>query len=219
MSSHERHRREFLKEAGVIVGASAHMVGGPANAAQTSTSPSAEPQKLKIVFEVNRQPMQAEIDSRTTLLDLLREQLRLTGTKKGCDQGACGACTVLVDDQRVLACLTLAATLNGKRIRTIEGLSEGEQLHPLQEAFLRCDAYQCGYCTPGQIMSALGCIEEGHATKSVEETREWMSGNLCRCSAYPNIVAAIRQAAGAEEERDPATLVSTFDVATPGDKP
>ncbi len=171
--------------------------------------------EVENLFRTEPQTVQVEVDSRTTLLDLLREQLSLTGTKKGCDQGACGACTVLIDNQRMLACLTLAATLNGKKVRTIEGLAQGEQLHPLQEAFLRCDAYQCGYCTPGQIMSALGCIQEGHVTDSVEETREWMSGNLCRCSAYPNIVAAIRQAAGIEPEQDPAVLVTRFDVVSP----
>lgn len=217
MSGQDKRRRDFLKDAGAIVGASASLSGVPALAAEDKPELHST-QKLNVSFELNQQPMQVEVDSRTTLLDLLRELLGLTGTKKGCDQGACGACTVLIDDQRVLACLTLAATLNGKRITTIEGLSQGEQLHVLQEAFLRCDAYQCGYCTPGQIMSAVGCIQEGHVNESVEETREWMSGNLCRCSAYPNIVAAIRQAAGAEPAHDPATLVTRFDVAKSGAK-
>lgn len=157
-----------------------------------------------ISLTLNGKKKSFEIDSRTTLVDLLRENEHLTGTKKGCDQGACGACTVHVNGKRVLSCLTLAATIDGEQVATIEGISDGETLHPLQEAFLRCDAYQCGYCTPGQIMSGIACIEEGHAAKSPEEAREWMSGNLCRCSAYPNILAAVRQTSGAEPTSDPA---------------
>jgi len=129
------------------------------------------------------------------LLDALREQTPLSGTKKGCDQGACGACTVHVDGQRILACLTLAMRCEGKTIGTIEGLADGATLHPMQAAFLEHDGLQCGYCTPGQIMSAVALIDEGH-TGSDNEIREWMSGNICRCGAYPNIVAAIRDAAG-----------------------
>jgi xanthine dehydrogenase YagT iron-sulfur-binding subunit len=128
-----------------------------------------------------------------TLLDVLREDLSLTGTKKGCDHGQCGACTVLVDGRRVLSCLQLAATVRGP-VTTIEGLSTGDDLHPMQEAFLDHDAYQCGYCTPGQIMSAIACVAEGHAG-SDREIAEWMSGNLCRCAAYPQIRAAIRACA------------------------
>ena len=132
-----------------------------------------------------------------TLLDALREHLRLTGTKKGCDQGQCGACTVHVDGERVLACLTLAVQVEGRAITTIEGLAGPDgTLHPVQQAFLEEDAFQCGYCTPGQIMSAVACIREGH-TGSDDEIREFMSGNLCRCGAYPNIVAAVRKAAEA----------------------
>ncbi len=131
-----------------------------------------------------------------TLLDALREHVGLTGTKKGCDQGQCGACTLHVDGVRVLACLTLAAEVEGREITTIEGLSEAGALHPVQAAFLEQDAFQCGYCTPGQIMSAVACIREGHAG-SDEEIREYMSGNLCRCGAYPHIVAAVRKAAEA----------------------
>jgi xanthine dehydrogenase YagT iron-sulfur-binding subunit len=134
------------------------------------------------------------VASHETLLDVLRDRLGLTGTKKGCDQGACGACTVLVDGKRVLSCLTLAAQCDGREVTTIEGLANGDKLHPLQAAFVRHDALQCGYCTPGQIMSALALLAEGRAG-SDEEIREFMSGNLCRCGAYPNIVAAIREIA------------------------
>jgi xanthine dehydrogenase YagT iron-sulfur-binding subunit len=150
---------------------------------------------MKVSLKVNGRERTLDVDTRTTLLDALREQLHLTGTKKGCDQGQCGACTVHVDGQRVLACLTLAAQVQGRTVATIEGLGAAA-LHPVQAAFLECDAFQCGYCTPGQIMSAVACIREGHAG-SDDEIREYMSGNLCRCGAYPNIVAAVRQAAKA----------------------
>ena len=136
-----------------------------------------------------------DLDPRESLLDVLRERLDLTGTKRGCDQGACGACTVLVDGKRVLSCLTLAAQCDKRAVTTIEGLASGGELHPVQAAFVRHDALQCGYCTPGQIMSALALLAEGRAG-SDEEIREFMSGNLCRCGAYPNIVAAIREIAG-----------------------
>ena len=134
------------------------------------------------------------VDTRTSLLDLLREQIGLTGTKKGCDHGQCGACTVHADGKRVLACLTLAITAQGREITTIEGLAEGDALHPVQAAFVECDGFQCGFCTPGQIMSATACLREGHANTDAE-IREWMSGNLCRCGAYPNIVEAVKAAA------------------------
>ena len=137
------------------------------------------------------------LDAHTSLLDALRDHLRLTGSKKGCGLGACGACTVLVDGRRVNACLTLAVMSQGKAITTIEGLAKDGVLHPLQAAFVAHDGFQCGYCTPGQIMSGVACIAEGHAS-SDEEVREWTSGNICRCGAYPNIVAAIRQVADAE---------------------
>ena len=138
------------------------------------------------------------LDSRVTLLDALREYLGLIGTKKGCDQGACGACTVLLDGKRVLSCLVLAAQCDSRDVTTIEGLAKDHELHPVQAAFIRHDGFQCGYCTPGQIMSAVALLEEGRAG-SDEEIREFMSGNLCRCGAYPNIVAAIREAAGRGE--------------------
>jgi xanthine dehydrogenase YagT iron-sulfur-binding subunit len=140
------------------------------------------------------------IEPRVSLLDALREHLGLTGSKKGCDQGTCGACTVWVDGRRVLACLTLAVTCEGHEVTTIEGLSDGGRLHPMQAAFIERDAFQCGYCTPGQIMSAVKLLEEGHAGDDVE-IAEWMSGNICRCAAYPNIRAAIgdvRDAVGGE---------------------
>jgi len=143
---------------------------------------------------VNRKTHSLTLDARTTLLDTLREHLDLTGTKKGCDHGQCGACTVMVNDRRVLSCLTLTASVRGS-VTTIEGLAGGGgALHPMQQAFIDLDAFQCGYCTPGQIMSAIGCVREGHAGSDAE-IREHMSGNLCRCAAYPHIVAAIRQAA------------------------
>ena len=134
------------------------------------------------------------MDVNTTLLDCLRDHLHMTGSKKGCGLGQCGACTVLVDGRRVNACLLLIVMLQGKEITTIEGIANGDQLHPLQAAFIEHDAFQCGYCTSGQIVSGIACIREGHTT-SDDEIREWMSGNLCRCGAYPNIVAAVRQAA------------------------
>ena len=142
-----------------------------------------------MTITINGQELPAPNDSRTTLLDHLRENLGLTGTKKGCDHGQCGACTVLIDGRRVLSCLQLAATVQGD-VTTIEGLSKNGTPHPMQAAFLEHDAYQCGYCTPGQIMSAVACVAEGHAW-SDREIAEWMSGNLCRCAAYPQIRAAI----------------------------
>ncbi|MGD0430367.1 MAG: (2Fe-2S)-binding protein [Acetobacteraceae bacterium] len=147
---------------------------------------------------INGQRLTLPLHPSTTLLDALREQTAFTGTKKGCDHGSCGACTVHIDGQRVLACLTLAMRCEDKAIRTIEGLADGDTLRPVQAAFLEHDGLQCGYCTPGQIMSAVVLIEEGH-TGSDEEIREWMSGNICRCGAYPNIVAAVRDAASSRK--------------------
>lgn len=143
-------------------------------------------------IEINGTKHTMKIDPRITLLDLLRERLHLTGTKKGCDYGQCGACTVHVDGQRVNSCLTLAVMNDGKKVTTIEGLAKGDELHPMQAAFLKHDGFQCGYCTPGQIMSAVACVREGHADNE-DEIREFMSGNICRCGAYPNIVAAIQE--------------------------
>jgi xanthine dehydrogenase YagT iron-sulfur-binding subunit len=149
---------------------------------------------VAVMLHINGRARRLRLDSRVTLLDALRDHLDLTGTKKGCDQGACGACTVLLDGKRVLSCLVLAAQCDGRAVTTIEGLAIDGRLHPLQAAFIRRDGFQCGYCTPGQIMSAVALLEEGRAG-SDEEIREFMSGNLCRCGAYPNIVAAIRDVA------------------------
>jgi xanthine dehydrogenase YagT iron-sulfur-binding subunit len=150
--------------------------------------------QLTIRLRVNGTEHQLTVDARTTLLDALRDRLHLTGTKKGCELGQCGACTVLLDGKRINACLTLAAMVDGRAITTIEGLANGGALHPVQAAFIEHDGFQCGYCTPGQIMAAVALLQEGHA-RSDDEIREFMSGNLCRCGAYTSIVAAIRQAA------------------------
>ena len=152
---------------------------------------------IRLSLDINASRYELDVEPRVTLLDALRENLGLTGTKKGCDQGQCGACTCHVDGKRVLSCLTLAAQVEGKQVTTIEGIAaENGDLHPVQAAFIENDAFQCGYCTPGQIMSAVACIREGHAG-SEEEIREYMSGNLCRCGAYNSIVAAVREAASA----------------------
>ncbi|WP_460671848.1 (2Fe-2S)-binding protein [Larkinella ripae] len=147
-------------------------------------------EKVTVSLTINGTRHRLSTDPRRTLLDLLREQLGLTGSKKGCDFGQCGACTVLVDGQRVLACLSFAVMQEGRKITTVEGLSNGNHLHPLQDAFIRHDGFQCGYCTPGQLLSAVACLREGRA-RTEAEIQEYMSGNLCRCGAYPNIVNAI----------------------------
>jgi xanthine dehydrogenase YagT iron-sulfur-binding subunit len=150
--------------------------------------------QVSTAMAVNGEPREVLADPRVTLLDSLRDALGLTGTKKGCDQGACGACTVLLDGKRVLSCLTLVAQCTGREVTTVEGLAHEGELHPLQQAFIRHDGFQCGYCTSGQIMSAVALLREGRA-HSDDEIREFMSGNICRCGAYPNIVAAIREVA------------------------
>ncbi|MEV0909368.1 (2Fe-2S)-binding protein [Streptomyces hokutonensis] len=166
----------------------------PASASASAPTPADRLSTVRLT--VNGEQRTAQVDNRTSLLDLLREHLDLPGTKKGCDQGACGACTVLVDDRRVNSCLILAVMAQDAHITTVEGLARGagNQLHPLQQAFIDHDGLQCGYCTPGQLMSGVACIAEGH-TGSRAEIREWMSGNLCRCGAYTNIVSAIEQTA------------------------
>ncbi|NIY67616.1 (2Fe-2S)-binding protein [Streptomyces malaysiensis] len=182
-------RRGFLGAGAVAAAAAAPLVATVADAAPAAA---AEDDGLVAVrVTVNGDRHAVRVDPRATLLDTLREKLELTGTKKGCDRGQCGACTVHVDGRRVLSCLTLAATTNGREVTTIEGLADGEQLHPMQQAFIDHDGFQCGFCTPGQIMSAVAMVDEGPAS-SDDEIRERMSGNICRCSAYPFIVDAIR---------------------------
>jgi len=154
----------------------------------------------KLTCRVNGSPISTEVEARTTLLDFLRDRLHLTGTKKGCNEGACGTCTVLIDGKRMNACLTLAIQCDGREVTTIEGIGSPDALHPVQQAFIAHDAFQCGYCTPGQIVSAIACIAEGHAGDA-DMVREWMSGNICRCSAYPQITAAVLDAAGTKETR------------------
>jgi xanthine dehydrogenase YagT iron-sulfur-binding subunit len=200
-STYDLTRRAFVEASGLACGAlAATTLGSDADAlVQTAQFVAAvEPvvaSNVDLTLRVNGAPRAVAVDVRTTLLDALRERLGMTGTKKGCDMGACGACTVLVAGRRVNACLTLAVMVEGKEITTIEGLAQGEKLHPLQQAFIDHDAFQCGYCTSGQIMSGVALIREGR-TRTEEEIREFMSGNICRCGAYPNIIAAIKAAAG-----------------------
>lgn len=188
----ELNRRTFVGASvaagGVVV------VAGSLLSGSAPESPPAQGETSVVRLRINGEQKEFTVDNRTSLLDMLRERAGLTGTKKGCDQGACGACTILVDGTRVNSCLTLAVMHDGAELRTIEGVAEHGRLHPLQQAFIDTDALQCGYCTSGQVMSGLGCIQEGHAG-SDEEIREWMSGNICRCGAYTNIVAAITTAA------------------------
>jgi xanthine dehydrogenase YagT iron-sulfur-binding subunit len=186
-------RREFLRDTAAAGGAVA--VAGRVGLSRAETAPDRPPILRRVVFRLNGKDQELNIDPRTTLLDALREQLELTGTKKGCDMGACGACTVLLDGRRVNACLVLAARLDQRAVETIEGLAKGDDLHPLQAAFIEHDGFQCGYCTPGQIMSAAGLLAEGRPVDE-RSIRAWMSGNICRCGAYPNIVAAIQHASG-----------------------
>jgi xanthine dehydrogenase YagT iron-sulfur-binding subunit len=196
-------RRELLKLTAAAGGAlvAGHLLPGAAlpavaQVADATTAP------VDVLLRVNGADHRLTLDPRTTLLDTLREHLHLTGTKKGCGLGQCGACTVLLDGKRMKSCLSFAALVDGRAITTIEGLAQGEQLHPLQATFIERDAFQCGYCTSGQIMAGVACIAEGHAG-SAQEIRDWMSGNLCRCGAYDHIVAAIQDAAqstGAERK-------------------
>ncbi|WP_230596196.1 MULTISPECIES: (2Fe-2S)-binding protein [Nocardiaceae] len=186
-------RRTFVGTsvaAGGAIAAASLLNGCSSDPAAPVTPSETSPVRLT----VNGAERELAVDNRTSLLDMLREHTELTGTKKGCDQGACGACTVLSDGQRVLSCLTLAVQANGSDITTIEGLETDGQLHPLQQAFIDEDGFQCGFCTSGQILSGIGCIREGHAG-SPEEIRESMSGNICRCGAYTNIVTAISRVA------------------------
>lgn len=184
-------RRNFLKQSSIIT---ALAVAPPAfvkaAASELDEKAAAYFEQVPVSIEVNYSIHKLSIEPRVTLLDLLREQLSLPGTKKGCDHGQCGACTVHVDGKRVLSCMSLAVMQEGKKITTIEGLANGDNLHPMQEAFIKHDGFQCGYCTPGQIMSGVACIKEGHAN-SDDEIREYMSGNICRCGAYSNIVKAV----------------------------
>jgi xanthine dehydrogenase YagT iron-sulfur-binding subunit len=209
-------RRSVLKATAAmataqVAGITMTLGAGAANAAAASKPAEQPPAMMRVRLKVNGDSFPLIVDTRTSLLDALRENLRLKGTKKGCDHGQCGACTVLIDGLRTNSCLTLAVMHDGVEITTIEGLSKGEQLHPMQAAFIKHDGFQCGYCTPGQICSSVGMLNEARAgmpsyvTKSIgdtfstlthEEIRERMSGNLCRCSAYPNIVAAIGEVAG-----------------------
>ncbi|CCE08025.1 putative xanthine dehydrogenase YagT-like, iron-sulfur binding subunit [Bradyrhizobium sp. STM 3843] len=168
----------------------------PPSSPQSGAHATSKPAPLSITLKINGESRTISVAPWTTLLDLLRNHLDMTGSKKGCDHGQCGACTVLLDGRRVVSCLTFAVMKDGSEVTTIEGLAKGDALHPLQQAFIDHDAFQCGYCTPGQICSAAGLIAEGRA-KTVDDIRELMSGNICRCGAYPNIVAAIEQAMGA----------------------
>ncbi len=185
-------RRALLSGAAGLAGASS--LTAPASSAERAAASGATPMTLNI----NGREHRVVLDVRTSLLDALREHLNLTGSKKGCDQGQCGACTVHVDGERVLACLTLAVAAQGRQVTTIEGLAPEGGLHPMQQAFIDHDGFQCGFCTPGQIMSAVACVHEGHAQTDAD-IREYMSGNLCRCAAYPRIVEAVREARGKME--------------------
>jgi xanthine dehydrogenase YagT iron-sulfur-binding subunit len=195
-SSSAPSRRTFIATTTVVGGAAVAggLVAGPSVFGAEPADAAGEPPGSRVSLTVNGTRHTVTVDNRTSLLDLLREHLNLTGSKKGCNAGACGACTVLVDGRRVNSCLTLAIRLDGAQVTTIEGLAAGDRLHPLQQAFIDQDAFQCGYCTPGQIMSGVGCIQEGH-TDSPAEIREFMSGNICRCGCYVKIVRAVEQAA------------------------
>ncbi len=190
-NSRNESRRDFLKQSSLLTA----LAITPATVLKAAKDKWDEDfasslEKVALKIEVNGVKRSLSVEPRVTLLDLLREQLALTGTKKGCDHGQCGACTVHVNGMHINSCLTLAVMQEGKKVTTIEGLADGDNLHPMQEAFIKHDGFQCGYCTPGQIMSAVACVREGHAN-SEAEIREYMSGNICRCGAYSNIVNAI----------------------------
>jgi xanthine dehydrogenase YagT iron-sulfur-binding subunit len=194
-------RRKFIKQ---IAGTSAALAIGPTlfnipslDAAEIAARAAVSQggNSVKITLKINGKDYALDLDPRVTLLDALRERLNLTGSKKGCDHGQCGACTVLVNGRRINSCLNLAVMHDGDEITTIEGLANGDELHPMQSAFIEHDGFQCGYCTPGQICSAVALLKENHANND-DEIREWMSGNICRCGAYPNILAAIKEAKG-----------------------
>ena len=199
MLGHRETRRRFIKQ---VAGTSAAIAIGPSVLGSAAVDQSvlaaataATSDSVKVNLDINGRKYALDVDPRVSLLDALRERLQLTGSKKGCDHGQCGACTVLVNGRRINSCLTLAVMHEGDEITTIEGLANGNELHPMQSAFINHDGFQCGYCTPGQICSAVACVKEGHAN-SDDEIREWMSGNICRCGAYPNILAAIKDAKG-----------------------
>jgi xanthine dehydrogenase YagT iron-sulfur-binding subunit len=195
MKKNTLSRRDFFKQSAVLTAVAATpsaLIEAAENRLHERIAYQME--QLPITLTINGIEQKLSVEPRVTLLDLLREQLALTGTKKGCDHGQCGACTVHVDGKRINACMTLAVMQNGRSITTIEGLAKGDELHPMQAAFVKHDGFQCGYCTPGQIMSAVACVNEGHA-KTENDIREYMSGNLCRCGAYPNIVKAIQEIA------------------------
>jgi xanthine dehydrogenase YagT iron-sulfur-binding subunit len=189
-------RRTFIATTTVLGGAAltGDVLAAPPALGTQELVVTEAPLGSRVSLTVNGVRRTVTVDNRTSLLDLLREHLDLTGSKKGCNAGACGACTVLLDGHRVNSCLTLTVRLEGAAVTTIEGLEKGERLHPLQQAFIDQDAFQCGFCTPGQIMSGVACIKEGHAG-SADEIREWMSGNLCRCGCYVKIVRAVEQTA------------------------
>lgn len=187
-------RRSFLG-GGLVAAAVTPLLNGQAEAAEATSATTVDGvSQVTVRAAVNGAPVTLRVDPRATLLDTLRERLDLKGTKKGCDRGQCGACTVHVDGRRVLSCLTLAATTTGHEVTTIEGLADGDRLHPMQQAFVEHDGLQCGFCTPGQIMSAVALVDDEGGARSDDEIRERMSGNICRCSAYPRIVDAIRDA-------------------------
>lgn len=227
-------RRTFVKSAGVLGAGVAAGLPYAAAAQIAHQAAATTPQSAQATITVNGKLHQLALDTRTTLLDALREHLDLTGTKKGCDHGQCGACTVLVDGRRINSCLTLAATVDGAEVTTIEGLAQGDALHPVQEAFLEHDGFQCGYCTPGQICSAVGAIDEAakgslsivsfqnsYANSpeiSDDEIRERMSGNLCRCGTYPNIVAAVRAATRGKDLRVSISLLTPPSAQTGGSR-